>query len=459
METEGKRKKKNIHKKGLLGMTLLIVSVGLSACQSTTDEWKENSKKQITVLKLATFDLNKDLLGQVAAFNEVNDQYQIQVEAYQRSEVLEEDGIAKLQREIMNGNGPDLIDFGSSYSTSDVTGGYTENLFPYLKRETEKNGEQYFENVLESFTQDGKLYAIPTGFGLNTFAGNSEMLGERDTWTIRELRETWENAPEGTVLYPGETKKDVFGTLLFGNLDYYVDWNRGTCRFDGEEFADMLEFAGTFPGSLRITDDYSAKKIYDEGGALLYQVRIRKVYDICDADVVLGEHVNYIGFPVKEDCGTVITATNQMLAISISSEHKEAAWEFIAGFLAEDYQRNLSGGLPISESVLEDILQENQEIQYAADADGNTVPIVKEEILFEGEEALPLYQITKRQAMSLLKLTKEAAMNSNADLTLYGIVLEEADAYFAGDKTLQETCKVIQGRAEMYVAERSSHVM
>lgn len=435
---------------------IAMISLFLSACSNGKNFETENPQEKLTILRLAAFEPNDDLLGQVELFNNTHQQYRIQVEQYQRSEISEEDGIAKLQREIMTGKGPDLIDFGSSYSTSDVAGAYTENLYPYLKQETENSGEVYFENVLESFSYDGQLYAMPTGFGLNTFAGSAMMLDDRSGWTIQELREVYENAPAGTILYPGETKKDVFGTLLFGNLDYYVDWESGTCRFDSEEFAEVLEFAGGFPDSLRITDDYSAKQIYDEDGALLYQMRIRKVYDICNGAAMFGEEVRYPGFPVEAGCGTVITATNHMLAISVNSEHKETAWKFIVGFLSDEYQEHMTHGLPISESALEDILQENREILYETDADGKEVPVVREEIRFEGEDAIPIYHITETEAEELLRMAESATLNSNVDSTLYGIVLEEADAYFVGDKTLEETCRVIQGRAQMYVAERRS---
>lgn len=44
--------------------------------------------------------------------------------------------------------------------------------------------------------------------------------------------------------------------------------------------------------------------------------------------------------------------------------------------------------------------------------------------------------------------------SSAIDHTLYTIVLEEAQSYFAGDKTLEEVVDMIQRRASLYVAER-----
>ncbi len=36
---------------------------------------------------------------------------------------------------------------------------------------------------------------------------------------------------------------------------------------------------------------------------------------------------------------------------------------------------------------------------------------------------------------------------------LLDIVMEQADVYFAGDKSLEETAKLIQNRAHLYVSE------
>lgn len=454
MEREGEGRKRRFFRKFCFLLTsCVMISVFLTACSGENANSDTLDAESIT-LTLAAFGSDADLYRQVEAFNETHSEYQIQVEEYMRSEISEEDGIARLQREIMTGKGPDIIDFGSGYSTCDIMGEYTENLFPYLK-ESAEGKQELFDNILASFSYQGKLYAMPVNFGLQTFAGSKKILGERDGWTMQEMIATYEAAPKGTMLYPGETKKDVFGTLLYGNLDYYVDWESGTCRFDSGEFAEMLAFANSFPENLQIEEDYSIKQTYNEGGALLYQMRLQDVYDICKGEMIFGEEVTYVGFPVAEGVGTVITGSNHMLGISVNSEHKEQAWEFISSFLTEEYQKTMSAGLPILRSALEEKLLDNREILYEEDDDGNAVPMVQDEIVFEGEDSIPVYHITEEQANRLLVLADNAVINNNTDLTLYGILLEEADGYFCGDKSLEETCEVMQGRAEVYIAEQS----
>lgn len=119
-------------RKGMLRFIIIIIStLCLSACGI-----KESLDS--TVLVLVTFQETSELKEQVALFNQTHEDYQIEVRCYERSWQLEKDGISRLQREIMSGKGPDLIDFGGDYTFSDVAGGYTENLMPYLEAEAEK---------------------------------------------------------------------------------------------------------------------------------------------------------------------------------------------------------------------------------------------------------------------------------------------------------------------------------
>ena len=64
------------------------------------------------------------------------------------------------------------------------------------------------------------------------------------------------------ILFPGETKKAVFGMLCYGNLENYVDWEEGKCHFDSDSFKSILHFSNQFPLNLNMANDYSAKEIF-----------------------------------------------------------------------------------------------------------------------------------------------------------------------------------------------------
>ncbi len=423
----------------------------LTACGKGTDT---NTTEKETLI-LAVFEDNSEVSKQVAIFNEKNDEYRIEIQKYERSSLSETDGIAQIQREIMSGEGPDMINYGSEYSTSDIVGEYTENLTPYLQQKIEQEGDMYFTNIINAFCYRESLYAMPIAFTMQTFAGDRLTLGEREHWDITEMMACYEEQSEEMMLYPGETRKDVFGTILSGSIESYIDWSGQKCFFDGEEFKDIMSFSKEFPNELRITEEYSAKQTFSEGGALLLPLKLTNIYDIAKAEFIFGEkEIAYIGFPVERDSGTVINPSDMVFGISINSKDKDTCWEFICQFLEVGYQEEIKNGFPISRNALENKLLANREVEYVLDQDGKQCPVAKEEILFEGEDSIELYNVTEQQANTLLHLIDSAQICNTVDYALYNILLEEIDSYFSDDKMVEETADIIQKRVSMYVSER-----
>lgn len=194
-------------------------------------------------------------------------------------------------------------------------------------------------------------------------------------------------------------------------------------------------------------------RCFANGETLLYPVSLGSVYDICDAEMILDEEVTYIGYPVNGNNGTLVQPGELILAISAGSEHKDIAWEFLSQFLTTEYQQDMKEGFPINKTALENQLLWAQSIEYETNSDGSQSPVAKSKILFEGEESIEIYQITKEQSDILLQIIEEASLGSAYDRMLHMILLEEVDSYFSGDKTVDETAEVMQGRALAYIGE------
>ncbi len=427
----------------------LCASMCLTACGSQADDGRS---QESAALVLAVFDDSEYLQKQVELYNQTHTDHQIEIKKYERSENIEEDGIFLLQREIVSGEGPDLIDFGSNYATSDIVGDYTEDLFPYMDGEYR---EKYFDNILTAFSYEEKLYALPLGFILKSFVGRKENLGERGSWTVQEMVECFREQGNDKVLYPGAFKKDVFGTILTGSMEHYIDWESGECSFNGEQFRDVMEFCNGFPDHLEITNDFSTKQTFLDDKALLLPVRISSVFDIVRAEYIFDdEEITYIGFPVEGINGTIIESCGPVLAISAGSENKDAAWEFISGCLSQSAQSELPSGFPICRSVLDERITKAMDMEYETDGNNVKKPVVKQRIVFEGEDPVDIYNITQEQGEQLLSIVEQAEISSQTEWKIYNIIMEEAEYYFNGAKSLEETADIIQARVSTYVSER-----
>lgn len=434
------------------GKTRLLLMLGLAVWLTACSGKAEEKTGEQEVLVLAVFDDNAYLQEQIQQYNRMQQDYRIEIREYSRSELMEEDGVLLLQREIASGKGPDLIDFGSGYSTSDIVGEYTENLYSYMRQGTEAD---YFENILQAFSYRENLYAVPLGFTLKSFAGTTKNLGERGSWTIGEMMECYGGQEKQKLLYPGAFKRDVLGTILSGSMETYIDWETGECSFNGEGFREVLRFCNEFPERLEITDDFSVKQTFLEDKALLLPVGVNTVYDICRTEYIFGEEeVTFIGFPTEGGSGTMIQSNGPVLAISRGSRHKSGAWAFIAWLLSPSVQSELPSGLPVCRAVLEEQISQAMEMENEINEDGIQVQVVKQQVFFEGEKPMDIYCILPRQAEQLIDLIEQAETVSQVEPKIYKIFLEEADYYFNGVKSLEETTDIIQSEISIYVNEK-----
>ena len=95
---------------------------------------------------------------------------------------------------------------------------------------------------------------------------------------------------------------------------------------------------------------------------------------------------------------------------------------------------------------------------YTLDADTGKVRWIYADDIensdFDPERDLS-YIITEADRDRMFELLDGAGTFMRADSTLWSIINEDAEAYFAGVKTLDETIKMIQDRAGTYIAEKN----
>ena len=108
----------------------------------------------------------------------------------------------------------------------------------------------------------------------------------------------------------------------------------------------------------------------------------------------------------------------------------------------------------MNKTALLGMLEASREIEYELNEEGQEMPVVKWQLRFEGEEPVDFYNLSEEQGNKLLELIEGVELGNAIDLQLHNILLEEARAYFAGDKTIEETMEAMQSRATIFVSER-----
>ena len=122
------------------------------------------------------------------------------------------------------------------------------------------------------------------------------------------------------------------------------------------------------------------------------------------------------------------------LSMNSASKNKEGAWAFLEFLLSRENQERsrLLASFPVRKDSFE---------QY---------------IRTPSQTAEPKEIDAAAQDTALLMETIQASHmdNRNIDDDVFRIVCEESEAFFAGDKTVEEVTGLIQNRVQLYLSER-----
>lgn len=415
----------------------------------------EGEKQEETkTLILGTLDAYHGLDKFVDEFNKSHDDIQIEIKIYNEEIIPLDGGVTALQIEIAGGKGPDIINFGKFYRTDMVAGGITEDLYSYMKADDSFKEENYFMNIFDSMAVGGKLYAVSPSFAIKSLAGKTDLLMGKSTWTLQELMEFYDTYPSETILFPGDSRGEVFGRLL--NDEDFINWETGECFFQSEEFNNLLLFANRFPALRSYPEDISYRTMFEENAILLSCVYVDNVYETgLQRGLFSNQDITFIGYPNEDGSGNLVASSRgHTLGINVNSNYKEEAWEFIRSMLGEEYQSTLTKGLPVLRSELNKRLDEAMIVEYEKDSDGKEIEKIKGTMIIDGNPPVTIPAITEKDREELLKLIETAHTMRSAHWSLRDIITEELGYYFEGEKAAEEIMEVIQGRASIYVSEK-----
>ncbi|MDO4566774.1 MAG: extracellular solute-binding protein [Oscillospiraceae bacterium] len=397
----------------------------------------------VTTLRLATTDV-MSVRQAVLDFNESSDDVKIELVDYSvyNSEYGDTAGALRLATEIITGNAPDIYSLYDLPFAQYAAKGLLENLYPYIEADPELDRADFLSSIFAASEYDGKLMALVPSFTIQTMIARADMLPASGTWTLEDMARLMTENPDAAQFDVGFGRDDFLRYVVEHYGASFIDWESGTCAFDSPEFVAVLELAENVRENIGTGYEYEAHAV--SAGAQLFS--FYTVYSFSDADHfrTFGAEVSAPGFPSSQGGGnSVVPALS--LGISSACADKNAAWSFLRGFLLESYQLDVVNGFPISKAALEakaqryrDIRPEGKEVK----ADYGSAGIFT--VIYDPE----------RDNAETLSIIDSARSLRAPDKALEEIIMDEAAAYFAGDKSAEETAKTIQSRVSIYLSEQ-----
>ena len=406
--------------------------------------------KEKNTLLLASMYIDSDVRSRVVAFNKTNDTYRIQLKEYWRYSTDEDymAGYTQLNNDIIAGKMPDILLVDSSMPfDSYVAKGLIADLYPLLDKDAELNKEDFLENILDAFSVDGKLYQLVPAFQVSSVVAKSSIVGDRTGWNMQEFKEVMDSLPEGAASFNDMTKSGILYLGLMMTRDEYIDKSTGKCSFDSQSFIDLLNYANEFPkeidSSVYDDDNYwmQMESAYRENRTVLMNRYLASYYDFNRMEQGdFGEKVSLIGFPTENRNGNAIIA-NMSMALSAKSKNLEGAWEFVRYYLTDEYQSEIQYQFPIRKDALKVKEQEAQERPYWENEDGSK-EYYDDTYYINGVEII-IQPMSAERAAEFTEFLGSLSLVGTYDDNMMNIVNEEAEAFFAGQKTAEEVAGII----------------
>ncbi len=386
-------------------------------------------------VRLAMLGQYGNMSQTVASFNAKSTDYCVELIDLTEGGLSEADAMTRLNAQIAAGEGPDMLAFRPGFSA-----------FPYLRkgmlRDLEADlladGEIAPGDLLTAapIRRDcGGLYLLSSGFSMETRFGLRETFGEKHGWTLDEyLSLARATPPDRMVMY--NLTRDYFlteGASRF--LRRAVNWQAGTCDLDNPDFIRLLE---TVRDVIETPEDPNnmvfGSNLMADGFMATDLVMVNSVVSLARSTRHVGKPVSVIGFPTPDgSCGTDISL--RPVGVLKSSAHPEACLAFLKDWIMHP------GEIPAYRPLFEKALREAMHPDPAEEEDPFNVKLDP--------------PLTEDEAGELRNLIAAVGHTTLYDETALGIIREEMAPFLAGQRSAQETARLIQSRVSLYVSEQA----
>ena len=406
---------------------------------------KQVEKDEIVVATIS--DLNHKLEQEIVMFNEQSKDVHVTLLKYFQGEYANgedyQDAVNRFHIDVMTGKcEADLFWVQDDSLTTYAKYGVFEDLSPYLEKSKTVSEEDFLDNVIEAYTIDSKLIGIPTSCFVSTVFARKSHLDGKTSWNTQEMIDYSNQYPDIPFM-AWMDGSSLLDNILVDGGGQYVDWDKGTCSFDSEEFRTLLTYLYS-QNMYEASYENSLGFMISQGKALTVNTVLSDFDSIQEYRSMFEEDVVAIGYPAEDGKYGSYIVCSGMYTMNSKSAHKESAFDFLEFTLNSD----ISGGFPTNENKLSDLATRKKGNQDIFE-DGVTV--------FDyGDWAYPIHTVDDTDISIVMDLLDNGSVMMLEDQRwkqVTNIVHEEAAAYFSNQKSIDEVCEVIQNRVTLYVNE------
>lgn len=427
---------------GMDGSTIEVIDNyrGLGHSEYSVIAEGESPKTQLT---LGVTMLQPEMRRVITSFNRYQNEVTIEPIVYVEGWDYDA-GYGKLMLDIIQGKAPDLI---TIYDENLARNGTYSDLYAFMQEDAELKKEDFVSNVLRVYEVNGRLHTIAPSFLVHTMWGaGSTVNGRKGIDAAEMIRLLQSKGGDINSIDGFSPDENVLTTLCGLNMDQFIDWSEGTCDFTGNEFQQIIDFTKEYEGK----PYESLYRAIRNGDVLLTLGLITSVEGYRLASELYGENVQFIGYPTGKGNGSAAQFTDS-LAINSQSGHQKEAWEFVKYYVQNGYSGT---GFPIVQEQFDTVLEESLHEILIPDEDGKLSKVAKTGYTERDVISIHIFKCEPEDVEAVRTLVNDISDKFKYHTEIQKIIDEEVPFYLNSQKGIEEVCKTIQNRVQLYLDER-----
>ncbi len=361
----------------------------------------------------------------------------------------------QVEKELYEGTGPDIL-VGFSNLAEFNTDECLIDLKQYLDNDATIKKDDYFYNIFDAFSTNGKMYSMPLTFSLHGMVVNTTDTEVKEKWTFEDMEKAKSSLLPELRIIPPYTCAEMLLPIMTACYSDFVDYEKGEANFDSAEFKSLLEAVKKntvtdtkYEDGIIFSDGHflSPDIQFNTNSTIAIKANYASLDDYCTVNGDPARKTLNTGYPSLQGKG--MTARGELsMSITACASNPDLAWEFIRYFLNSETQDYLSTNkktLPVNRSAYDTNCQAQIDLSSA---------LYKEYSKNPAEFGAEPVRITDEKKAELTNMITSVDNAYRLDSEILKIVLDEADRYFRDFQSLDFICKTIQERATEVLKNR-----
>ncbi|QHW29554.1 carbohydrate ABC transporter substrate-binding protein [Paenibacillus rhizovicinus] len=359
---------------------------------------------------------------------------------------------------MLAGKGPDLLQLDLLPADNYVKHKLLADMSPMMSGDSGFHKDDYFDNILDNVRTGQSLYEMPLTFFLMGFAGDADAIAKSGAkfddlnWSWSDFTKTAgemvANGPLPSALsYLGP--EYLLGEMVSDNYSLFMDAEARKAHFDSASFTGLMKQVKT------LFDDGVVSKMGRGVNAYFQSVQINSPKDYLESmqgislgvkltHKELGNHMKLYAKPHAQDnAAGGYFQTYRSVAIGANSKVKPEAWDFVEFLMSEEIQSPSNAtGFPINKAAFAKQIQDMKALgSFKSIPEG---PLQGKDVKVDDAmlDGLNAYVNGAVHPVAATKSDK-----------VWEIVVEEAKAFYAGQKSAEDVANLVQNKVTTYLNE------